>query len=103
MQAALDTPERADPPVAPWTPDRVRAALDAYVAEHGAVRFDPEARNARHTYVAGADGQPIWRVQQMLVDSQMVNDWVAEFEVDVEESRARQQPVLWLVRVGALQ
>ena len=78
--------------------------LDAYLAEHQALRFDPEARNARHTLRRPATpGQPIWRVQQMLVDPEMVNDWVAEFDVDVEASRVRQQPVLWLTRIGPLQ
>jgi len=103
MTAALDAPDRHDPPVEPWTPERARATLDAYVAEHQALRFDPEARNARHTHLAADEGRPTWRVQQMLVDPEMLNDWVAEFEVDVEASRARQQPVLWLTRVGPLQ
>ena len=57
----------------------------------------------RHTYVVGTAEQPAWRVQQVLVDPEMVNDWVAEFEVDVIASRARQQPVLWLTRIGALE
>jgi hypothetical protein len=39
----------------------------------------PEARNSRHTYVAATPGQPAWRVQQILVDPEMLNDWVAEF------------------------
>ena len=39
-------------------------------------------------------------VQQILVDAVDLNDWMAEFEVDVEASRARQQPVLWLRRFG---
>jgi hypothetical protein len=102
MMAALDVPDRSDPPVEPWTPERVKAMLDAYVAEHQAVRFDPEARNARHTYISGDAEQPTWRVQQMLVDPEMVNDWVAEFEVNVHESRIRQQPALWLARIGPL-
>ncbi len=102
MNAALDVPDRIDPPIELWTPERVKATQEAYVAGHGAVRFDPEARNARHTYIAGVDGQSTWRVQQMLVDSEMANDWVAEFQVDVEDSRARQQPVTWLTRIGPL-
>ena len=102
MNAALDLPDPGASPAGPWTPELVRATLDAYVAGHGAVRFDPEARNARHTYIAGEEGQPIWRVQQMLVDAEMVNDWVAEFEVDVEASRLTQQPALRLNRVGML-
>ncbi|MGE0462335.1 MAG: DUF3516 domain-containing protein, partial [Vicinamibacterales bacterium] len=102
LTAALDVPERVDPPVEPWTPERVKATLQTYVGEHGALRFDPEARNARHTYVSGEPGEPAWRVQQMLVDAEMANDWVAEFEVDMEASRARQLPVLWLTRIGPI-
>ena len=88
MLAALEPPpERADAVVEPWTPARMRATLDAYTAEHQSLRFDPEARNLRHTYVAGTPEQPVWRVQQVLVDAEMVNDWVAEFEVDIAASQ----------------
>ena len=104
MVAALDVPERSRQPT-------VRAVDARAGARHArrlpwpstkALRFDPEARNLRHTYVAAGDGQPAWRVQQMLVDPEMHNDWVAEFEVDVAASRATQQPVLWLRRIGPL-
>ena len=80
----------------------MRATLDAYTTEHQSLRFDPEARNLRHTYVTGTPEQPIWRVQQVLVDAEMVNDWVAEFDIDVAASRAKQQPVLWMTRIGAI-
>ena len=103
MMAALDVPDRVDPPVEPWAPERVKASLEAYVAEHGSVRFDPEARNARHTHISSEPGGRTWRVQQMLVDNEMAIDWVAEFEVDVEESRIRQHPAVWLMRIGPLQ
>ena len=103
MATGLDVPDTTDPPVQPWTPERVKSTLDAFVAEHGPPRFDPEARNARHTYVPADQGQPTWRVQQMLVDNEMVNDWVAEFRLDVEGSRLRQQPVLWLERIGPIE
>jgi hypothetical protein len=103
LQAALDAPpERADVVVEPWTPARMRATLDAYTTEHQSLRFDPEARNLRHTYVTGTPEHPLWRVQQVLVDAEMVNDWVAEFDVDVAASRAKQQPVLWMTRIGAI-
>jgi len=78
------------------------ASTDAYIAEHQSLRFDPEARNLRHTYVVATPDQTVWRVQQVLVDPEMVNDWVAEFEVDLAASRAKQQPVLWMTRIGAL-
>ena len=43
-----------------------------------------------------------WRVQQMLVDPQEHNDWVAEFGVDLVESRKTADPVIKLVRIGGL-
>jgi hypothetical protein len=84
----------------PWTAERLRAALDAYLAEHQSVRFDPEARNLRHTYLTRPEGGAVSRVQQVLVDPEMHNDWVAEFEVDLAASRGAQQPLLALVRIG---
>jgi hypothetical protein len=38
----------------------------------------------------------------MLVDPGMVNDWVAEFAVDLDASREAGQPRLRLVRIGPL-
>ena len=38
----------------------------------------------------------------MLVDPEMINDWVAEFEVDLAASREAGQPRLTLRRLGAL-
>lgn len=87
---------------AAWTAVRLRAAMDGYVAVHRTLRLDPEARNARHTYVVPAADQRSWRVQQMLVDPDGHNDWVAEFEVDLAASRATGEPVLKLRRIGSL-
>jgi len=84
------------------TPALLRATLDTYLVDHQMLRFDPEARNTRHTHLEAPAGAPFWRVQQMLVDPEMTNDWVAEFNVDVAASRAKQEPVLWLTRIGPL-
>ena len=80
----------------------MKSALDAYRVEHGTLRFDPEARNLRHTHVSESGDGAAWRVEQMLVDPDMHNDWVAEFEVDLSASRQRQAPALRLVRIGPL-
>jgi hypothetical protein len=103
LASELDPPGPRESAGPSWTSEHVRATLDAYVAEHGTVRFDPEARNARHTYVASAPEQMIRHVQQMLVDSEGLNDWVAEFDVDLEASRTSQRPVLWMTRIGPLE
>jgi hypothetical protein len=103
MEAAL---EALDSPAGgggeAWTPTRLRAALEAYTAEHGRLRLDPEARNLRHTHVEVSDREDRWRVEQMLVDPEMLNDWVAEFDVDLAASREARQPLVRLVRLGSL-
>jgi superfamily II RNA helicase len=98
--AAIDAPN--DGEGEPWTPLRLRAAREAHRAEHQGIRLDPEARNVRHTYVKPSDDRSTWRVQQMLVDPDGLNDWVAELEVDIAGSRDAGAPVLRMLRLGAL-
>lgn len=86
----------------PWTVARLQEVMDAYHAEHDHLCLDPNARNARHTYVLPAEDKMSWRVQQMLVDPEGDNDWVAEFEVDLAASRQQNEPVLRLRRIGSL-
>jgi len=87
---------------ATWTPDRLDKTMKAYEADHQWLCLDPNARNARHTYVTPSDDKRSWRVQQMLVDPAGDNDWVAEFDVDLDESRKLGEPFLHLRRLGSL-
>ncbi len=96
---AIDSPRDGDG--GPWTTDRLRAAREAHRVEHGALRLDPEARNLRHTSVQPSEDRT-WRVQQMLVDTQGLNDWVLELDVDLAASREAGEPVVRLLRVGSL-
>ena len=73
--SVLDSPD--DGEGEPWTAERLRAAREAHRAEHSGLRLDPEARNLRHTHVQPSDDGATWRVQQMLVDPEGLNDWVA--------------------------
>ncbi|MBI3417880.1 MAG: DUF3516 domain-containing protein [Verrucomicrobia bacterium] len=98
--AQLDHPEDLDGQ--PWTTERLRAALDAYHAEHDFICLDPNARNSRHTYITPSEDKQTWRVQQMIVDPDEHNDWVAEFVIDLTASRASGDPVLRLGRIGSL-
>jgi superfamily II RNA helicase len=98
--AGLNSPADADGQL--WTPARLRVAFDQYHVEHQHLCLDPNARNLRHTYVLPADDKKSWRVQQMLVDPDEHNDWVAEFEVDLSESRQLGEPHLSLRRLGSL-
>lgn len=86
----------------PWSAARLRGTREAHCAEHGGPRLDPEARNLRHTAVAPSEDGARWRVQQMIVDTADLNDWVLELEVDLPASRDRGEPVLRLLRLGPL-
>ena len=86
-----------------WTADRLRRGHDAYRdAGHARIRLDPEARNRRHTYVVPSEDKKMWTVQQMLVDPEDANDWVAEFTVDLVRSREEGAPAILLRRLGPL-
>lgn len=91
-----------DPDGQLWTPARFEKVLEEYHAEHERICLDPNARNVRHTYVIPSDDKKAWRVQQMLVDPEENNDYVAEFEVDLAQSRAANEPFLRLGRIGPL-
>lgn len=86
----------------PWTTARLRTAREAYRVEHERLRLDPEARNRRHTSVEPSANRASWRVQQMLIDPEGLNDWVAEFDVDLTASRAAGQPAIRLLRLASL-
>jgi hypothetical protein len=97
---ALSSPDQ--PGGEPWTPGRLAAALDAYHAEHDRLCLDPNARNLRHTYVLPSEDKKTWHVQQMLIDPDELNDWVAEFEVDLSQSRAANEPYIRLLKFAPL-
>ena len=76
--------------------------MEAYHAEHESIRLNPEARNARHTYVMPAEDKRSWTVQQVLVDPDEHNDWKAEFQVDLMASRETGEPALRLREISSV-
>ena len=102
-EAALDVLDTAgDGGGGAWTAARLARAREAFAAENGGLRLDPEGRNRRHTHTRPSDDGAAWRVEQMLVDTEGHNDWVAEIEVDLAASRAAAEPVLRLLRLDRL-
>jgi len=85
-----------------WTAERLRQAVTAYYGEHERICLDPNARNQRHTYVIPSEDKTHWRVQQVLIDPDEYNDWMAEFHVDLAQSRAIKEPALKLLRIGSV-
>ncbi|MCB1207381.1 MAG: DUF3516 domain-containing protein [Verrucomicrobiae bacterium] len=68
--------------------------MGAFREARGQLRFDPEARNAKHFHLTSGDGSGTWRVEQILVDGEGLNDWSARFLVSLSESEAAGNPVL---------
>ena len=101
-QALANLTEPMDPDGQPWTAERMEKILAEYRLEHEHICLDPNARNLRHTYIIPSEDKRSWRVQQMLIDPQEHNDWVAEFEVDLVQSRTTKEPALRLRRLGSL-
>ena len=64
--------------------------------------LDPNARNVRHTYVTARRGQKNLARAADARGPGGDNDWVAEFEVDLAESRKSGEPFLRLRRIGSL-
>ena len=98
--AQLKSP--AKPDGTSWTAEILRAAFEGYLSSHERLCLDPNARNSRHTYIIQDHPASSWRVQQMLVDPAGLNDWVAEFQVNLDTSRQTGEPALDLLRLGPL-
>lgn len=91
--------ESGGPADAGISAEALRAAREAYFAGHRLLRLDPEARNWRNTLVRASEDRRRWTVEQVLVDPDDLNDWIARFEVDLHRSREAGEPRIRLVTV----
>jgi superfamily II RNA helicase len=98
--ATVHGPGSPDEP--PWGADRLRETMTCYRADHERFRLDPAARNVQHTHIQPSEDRQHWHVEQMLIDPLDLNDWCAEFNVDITRSRDAAEPVLRLNRIGPL-
>lgn len=100
VETALGLIEPADSAGLPWTPGRLQAKLDVCLAVCDRIRLDPEARNARHTYIGDLPGPGDFRgiipVTQTLVDPEETNDWALHLTLDIAQSDRARAPVLRL-------
>jgi len=88
------------PGAAGWTLDKLHLILDDYYADHERIRLDNEARNGRHTYPEpSADGKS-WRVSQVLVDPDDLNDWQVTFTIDLAQAKEDGKPSLVILSIA---
>ena len=83
-----------------WTVERLAERMGEYAAEHGHLRLDPEARSTKHFHVDEIPARRGWRVEQVLVDDEELNDWSVIFEVDLDRCDEEIDVVMELVGVG---
>jgi hypothetical protein len=74
--------------------------IEAFRQARGLLRFDPEARNAKHFHVKEDEAKRTWRVHQTLVDAEERNDWGVSFEVDLDASDAAGAPAMRWTGLG---
>ncbi len=70
--------------------------------DHGLIRMDPEARNTKQFRVDEIPGRRAWRVEQVLVDTEEMNDWSAVFMVDLDRCDQEMRVVLELEDVAGI-
>lgn len=81
-----------------WTADKLAGIMESFYTDHERIRLDNEARNERHTYVEPSSDSRSWRVCQVIIDPEELNDWQAEFTVDLALARGG-KPTLVLTGV----
>ncbi len=83
--------------------ESLAALMEPYYTEHERIRLDNEARNGRHTYVEPSEDNTSWRICQVLIDPEELNDWQAEFTVDLTQAREEGKPALKLQSVRKIE
>ncbi|MEN3941418.1 DUF3516 domain-containing protein [Prosthecobacter sp. SYSU 5D2] len=83
-----------------WTAETLASTMEPYYDEHDRLLLDNEARNGRYTFVEPAEDHKTWKVSQVLVDLDALNDWQAVFTVDLAKAKEEGKPALVLVSLG---
>ena len=71
-----------------------------YFETHERIRLDPVARAAENTRWDFESDPDRWRVEQVIVDFNELNDWILTLEIDVPASRRRNEVVMEVMALG---
>jgi superfamily II RNA helicase len=78
-----------------WTMDALQARMAEHTVEHRRILTDQRARGPAHLQLI-EESSELWRAEQVLVDIDGHNDWLACFEIDLARSRDEGRAVLRL-------
>lgn len=76
--------------------------LRPYLEQRGRFRLDPEGRSKLHTHVEEDAAAGQWRIAQVLIDPEGLNDWELRFSLSLEESRQADRPILHFESAGPI-
>lgn len=79
-----------------WNPERLAQTMAHHAEGHGVLRLDPEARSTKHFRIDELPERRVWRVEQILVDTEEENDWSLVFEIDLARCDQDMRVVLQL-------
>ncbi len=98
VQMAGSKPDREDHL---WTQDRFETLAKAYSEDHSGILTTPQARATEHTTIdRSRENEGLWRLTQILVDPEGLNDWTIEFEILLRDSKQEQRPIFRILTIG---
>jgi len=77
--------------------------MNPYFEVHGRIRLDPVARAAENTRWDTEFDKDRWLVEQVIVDSNDLNDWILQIEIDMEACRRRNEVVMIFRNLGSVE
>jgi len=83
----------------PWTPERLKAELEPFFAEHGKLEWGHAAR-LTHLTELRSTGARTWTVRQTLVGPEGDTTWMLEAEIDLREPDPDDGPLLRMRRIA---
>lgn len=85
-----------------WEDIELEKLMERFYETRGWIRLDPAARSLEHTHISKSDDFSTWTIEQTLVDSEELNDWLVEFSIDLTDSKASGVVSLAVIRIGPL-
>ncbi|MBK1879437.1 DEAD/DEAH box helicase [Pelagicoccus mobilis] len=79
-----------------WMDVELENRMNAFYDTRSWIRLDPAARNKEHTHISESDDRLTWTVEQMIIDSEELNDWALTVTVDIPASSEKEKVVFQL-------
>ncbi len=86
-----------------WMDVELENRMEAFYETRSWIRLDPAARNKEHSHITESDDRLSWTVEQMIIDSEELNDWALTISVDLPASREQEKVVFQLISLRPIE